>query len=86
MVRHFAVVGDDPIMMLSGVIPATRKVLARAGLKMTDIDAFEVNEAFASVVLAWGKELAAATDYRPCARAVVWRMRLSSNESGESKR
>ena len=57
IVRYFAVVGDDPIMMLSGVIPATRKVLARAGLTMSDIDAFEVNEAFASVVLAWGKEL-----------------------------
>lgn len=56
-VRHFAVVGDDPIMMLSGVIPATRKVLARAGLTLADIDAFEVNEAFASVVLAWAKEL-----------------------------
>ncbi len=56
-VRHFAVIGDDPVMMLSGVIPATRKVLARAGLKMDDIDAFEVNEAFASVVLAWAKEL-----------------------------
>lgn len=57
VVRHFAVVGDDPIMMLSGVIPATRKVLHRAGLKIDDIDAFEVNEAFAAVVLAWAKEL-----------------------------
>ena len=57
MVRYFAVVGDDPIMMLSGVIPATRKVLDRAGLKMGDIGAFEVNEAFASVVLAWAREL-----------------------------
>ena len=61
-VRYFAVVGDDPIMMLSGVIPATRKVLARAGLTMADIDAFEVNEAFASVVLAWAKELDADMD------------------------
>lgn len=55
-VTHFAVVGDDPVMMLTGVIPATRKILARAGLKISDIDIFEVNEAFASVVLAWGKE------------------------------
>lgn len=55
--RAFAVTGDDPIMMLTGVIPATRKLLARAGLSMGDIDAFEVNEAFASVVLAWAREL-----------------------------
>jgi acetyl-CoA acetyltransferase family protein len=57
--RNFAVVGDDPILMLTGVIPATRKLLARAGLAMTEIDAFEVNEAFASVVLAWVAELGA---------------------------
>jgi acetyl-CoA acyltransferase len=52
----FAVVGDDPIYMLTGVIPATRKVLDRAGLSLDDIDLFEVNEAFASVVLAWQRE------------------------------
>jgi acetyl-CoA acyltransferase len=51
--HSFAVVGDDPIMMLTGVVPATTKVLARAGLTVADIDAFEVNEAFASAVLAW---------------------------------
>ena len=56
---HFAVVGDDPIMMLTGVIPATRKILARAGLTLEAIDRYEVNEAFASVVLAWQKELGA---------------------------
>jgi len=50
-------VGVDPVTMLKGPIPATRKVLARAGLKLEDIDIFEVNEAFASVVLAWQKEL-----------------------------
>lgn len=55
-VRHFAVVGDDPILMLTGVIPATASVLARAGLGIDDIDVFEVNEAFASVVLAWQRE------------------------------
>jgi acetyl-CoA acyltransferase len=49
--------GDDPIFMLTGIIPATRKLLARAGLCIYDIDYFEVNEAFASVVLAWSKEL-----------------------------
>ncbi|MDT0618703.1 thiolase family protein [Salinisphaera sp. P385] len=56
-VTHFAVVGDDPLMMLTGPIPATHKLLARAGLAPDAIDAFEVNEAFASVVLAWQKEL-----------------------------
>ena len=58
-VHSFAVVGDDPIYMLTGIIPATQKVLARAGLSIDDIDAFEVNEAFASVVLAWQKETGA---------------------------
>lgn len=55
-VTHFAVAGDDPILMLTAILPATRKVLQRAGLSIEQIDAFEVNEAFASVVLAWGKE------------------------------
>jgi acetyl-CoA acetyltransferase family protein len=50
------VVGDDPVLMLSGVIPATFKALERAGLGIDDISVFEVNEAFASVVLAWAKE------------------------------
>ena len=61
-VTHFAVVGDDPVMMLTGVIPATRKLLARAGLRIDQIDAFEVNEAFASVVLGWQRELGAELD------------------------
>jgi len=51
--HSFAVTGDDPVYMLTGIIPATRKVLDRAGLSLADIGAFEVNEAFASVVLAW---------------------------------
>jgi len=51
------VVGDDPIFMLTGVIPATRQVLQRAGLSLDAIDIFEVNEAFASVVLAWLAEI-----------------------------
>jgi len=49
----FAVVGSDPLLMLTGPIPATERVLARAGLTIDDIDAFEVNEAFAPVPLAW---------------------------------
>jgi acetyl-CoA acyltransferase len=58
----FSVVGDDPILMLTGVIPATRQVLARANLAVADIDLFEVNEAFASVVLAWQRDLGADLD------------------------
>ena len=58
-VHSFAVAGDDPIFMLTGIIPATHKVLARAGLTVHDIDAFEVNEAFAPVVLAWQAETGA---------------------------
>jgi acetyl-CoA acetyltransferase family protein len=50
-------VGVDPIIMLTGPIPATRKLLHRTGLAMRDFDLFEVNEAFASVVLAWQREL-----------------------------
>jgi len=50
-------VGSDPMLQLSGVIPATQKALKRAGLTINDIDWFEVNEAFATVVLAWAKEL-----------------------------
>lgn len=57
--HSFAVVGDDPLYMLTGIIPATAKVLDRAGLTLADIDAFEVNEAFASVVLAWQAETGA---------------------------
>jgi acetyl-CoA acyltransferase len=52
----FALAGVDPIMMLTGPIPATHKVLEKAGLSVDDIDLFEVNEAFAPVVLAWEKE------------------------------
>ncbi|MFB7615424.1 thiolase family protein [Kitasatospora sp. NPDC056181] len=57
--HSFAVTGSDPLLMLTGVIPATEKVLRRAGLSLPDIDLFEVNEAFASVVLAWLQETGA---------------------------
>ena len=53
---EFAVVGVDPVTMLTGPIPATSKVLDRAGMKLDDIDLVEINEAFASVVLAWERE------------------------------
>jgi len=54
--HSFAVAGTDPVTMLKGPIPATRKILDKSGLSIEDIDLFEVNEAFASVVLAWQKE------------------------------
>jgi acetyl-CoA acyltransferase len=55
----FAVVGTDPVTMLKGPIPATKKILEKTGMSIHDIDLFEVNEAFASVVLAWAKETGA---------------------------
>jgi acetyl-CoA acyltransferase len=55
--HSFALAGVDPIFMLTGPLPATEKVLERSGLTMDDIDLVEINEAFASVVLAWEKEL-----------------------------
>src|SRR5690606_15503764 len=58
-VHTMAVVGADPVMMLTGPIPATTAVLDRAGLRVDQIDGFEVNEAFAPVVLAWQRETGA---------------------------
>jgi acetyl-CoA acetyltransferase family protein len=55
--RARVVVGDDPTLQLLGVIPATRKALERARLKITDLDWIEINEAFATVVLAWAREM-----------------------------
>ncbi len=54
-----ALVGCDPVLMLEGPIPATEKLLSAAGLSVNDIDVFEVNEAFASVVLGWAKTVGA---------------------------
>jgi acetyl-CoA C-acetyltransferase len=56
------VVGSDPVLMLTGPIPATAKVLERASLRLEDIDLFEVNEAFAPIVLAWAAETGADLD------------------------
>lgn len=61
-VHTLSVVGEDPVYMLTGVIPSTRKALQRSGLSIGDIDTFEVNEAFAPVVLAWAKETGASLD------------------------
>ncbi|MCW2495122.1 acetyl-CoA C-acyltransferase [Jatrophihabitans sp.] len=58
-IKTAVVVGDDPVVMLAGVIPATAKALSRAGLTIDDIGAFEVNEAFAPVPLAWIAETGA---------------------------
>lgn len=57
--KAFAVVGVDPVIMLTGPIPATEKVLDKAGMKLEDIDLFEVNEAFAPVIAAWLRETGA---------------------------
>ncbi len=61
-ITHFAVAGDDPVLMLTAIVPATARLLARAGLAIGDIDVFEVNEAFASVVLHWLAETGADPD------------------------
>jgi acetyl-CoA C-acetyltransferase len=58
-VVHLSVRGDDPIWMLTAPIEATRRALARAGMRLDQIDLVEINEAFASVVLAWAKEVGA---------------------------
>jgi acetyl-CoA acyltransferase len=60
--RAFAVTGTDPVTMLKGPIPVTAKIFERCGLSLDDIDVFEVNEAFASVVLAWAAETGADLD------------------------
>lgn len=57
-----SVIGSDPVIMLEGPIPATRRVLERAGMSLADIDLFEVNEAFGSVPLAWARALDADMD------------------------
>jgi acetyl-CoA acyltransferase len=59
----FSLAGDSPILMLTAPIPATRRVLERAGLRLEDIEVVEINEAFASVVLAWQRELNVPEDW-----------------------
>jgi acetyl-CoA acetyltransferase family protein len=68
----FDVVGDNPLMMLTAPIPATQRVFAKSGLKANDIDHFEVNEAFASVPLAWQREIGADPErLNPCGGAIA---------------
>ena len=56
-ISHQCLVGVDPVLMLTGPIDATHKLLDRSRLSMADVDTVEINEAFASVVLAWEREL-----------------------------
>jgi len=58
-ILSMAAVGSDPVLMLTGVVPATERALARAGLGIDDIDAYEVNEAFAPVPMVWARETGA---------------------------
>jgi acetyl-CoA C-acetyltransferase len=58
-IHHMSVMGHDPVIMLEAPIPATQRALQKAGLKIEDIDAYEVNEAFAPVPLAWLQALGA---------------------------
>ena len=67
-----AVCGDDPTLMLTGPIPATRRVLARSGLRLDDLDAVEINEAFAAVPLAWLHEFTVdPARVNPCGGAIA---------------
>ncbi|QAY74649.1 thiolase family protein [Agromyces protaetiae] len=78
--RAFSVTGSDPLYMLTGVIPATARVLERAGLTHDDIDAYEVNEAFASVPLAWLAETGAdASKLNPRGGAIALGHALGSS-------
>lgn len=71
-IHHMSVRGDDPILMLTAPIAATAHALSKAGMKIGDIDAVEINEAFASVVLAWLKETGAdPTRVNPCGGAIA---------------
>lgn len=71
-IHQMTVVGDDPIMMLSAPIPGTRKALKQAGLTVNDIDAVEINEAFAPVVLAWMREIDINPErVNPCGGAIA---------------
>jgi acetyl-CoA C-acetyltransferase len=58
-IHHMSVIGHDPVIMLEGPIPGTERALKRAGMKIDDIDLYEVNEAFASVPMAWLKKIGA---------------------------
>ena len=85
-IHHLSVLGHDPVIMLEAPIPATERALQRAGLRIDDIDLFEVNEAFASVPLAWLQGLrrrpgAAQRAWRgDRARSPAWRFRHPADD------
>ena len=69
----YDVCGDDPLLMLTAPLPATRRVLAKGGMTLDQIDHFEVNEAFASVPLMWEREYRADREkLNPCGGAIAW--------------
>jgi acetyl-CoA C-acetyltransferase len=71
-VHHLSVCGADPVLMLTGPIPATERALSRTGMAIDDFDAIEINEAFAAVVLAWLKETDAdPAKVNPCGGAIA---------------
>jgi acetyl-CoA C-acetyltransferase len=71
-IHQMTVLGDDPVIMLEAPVPATERALARAGMKIDDIDLFEVNEAFASVPVAWLKATGAdPLRLNPCGGAIA---------------
>jgi acetyl-CoA C-acetyltransferase len=71
-VHHLSVCGSDPVLMLTGPIPATERALLRTGMAIDDFDAIEINEAFAPVVLAWLKETGAdPAKVNPCGGAIA---------------
>lgn len=76
----FAVAGSDPLLMLTGILPATRKLLDRSGLRIDEIDAYEVNEAFAPVPLVWQREFDAdPTRVNPSGGAIALGHALGSS-------
>jgi acetyl-CoA C-acetyltransferase len=71
-IHHLSACGSDPVLMLTGPIPATERALARTGMTIHDFDAIEINEAFAPVVLAWLKETGAdPAKVNPCGGAIA---------------
>ncbi|MGO4536556.1 thiolase family protein [Leifsonia sp. 2MCAF36] len=78
--HSFAVAGSDPLLMLTGILPATRKLLDRSGVGLDEIDAYEVNEAFAPVPLLWKQEFGAdPSKLNPCGGAIALGHALGSS-------
>ena len=81
---NFALAGTDPVTMLKGPIPVTEKIMDKAEITLDDIDLFEINEAFASVVLAWQKERVSPSTRSmstaaPSPSAIRWAARAPSS-------